>query len=180
VEQARRRRDVLAPRVRGVGASSLLASAASAVNARVSDQARRRRGERRCVFAPRFRGGSEGKAGGIGGGFLLCVITFREPRRLRGRIPLCFFYVRNPGLLFIFFHTLPPPYLYVIFIFIRTLPPPTTMGMVIFIRTLPPPTTMGMVSQETADGSTKCLSHQKKCPSFILFSCRRFKKTLAC
>jgi hypothetical protein len=32
----------------------------------------------------------------------------------------------------------------------------------IFIRTLPPPTiTMGAVSHEAADGSTKCLSHQK-------------------
>jgi hypothetical protein len=83
VEQARRRWHVLAPRVRGVGASLLLASAASAVNARASDQTRRRRGERRCVLAPRFRGGGggEGKAGGIGGGFLLCVITFREPTR---------------------------------------------------------------------------------------------------
>jgi hypothetical protein len=106
VEQVRRRQDVLAPRVRGVGASSLLASAVSAVNARASDQARRRRGERWCVLAPRFRGGGEGKAGGIGGGFLLCVITFREPTRPTTK-DFALFLLRQESWLIVYFLSYP-------------------------------------------------------------------------
>jgi hypothetical protein len=71
MEQARRRRDVLALRVRGVGGEH-------------KGERSGEKEERRTTVCPppRFRGGGEGKAGGIGGGFLLCVIIFREPTRL--------------------------------------------------------------------------------------------------
>jgi hypothetical protein len=130
--------------------SSLLASAAAAGQGRRRDWWRR--GIVRILNV---------EAGGIGGGFLLCVITFVNPRGLRRRLPLGFFYVRNPCLLFIFFRTLSPPRLYVISLLYICIWNPFLFY--IFIHTFPPPTTMGAVSYETTDESTKRLSHKKKC-----------------
>jgi hypothetical protein len=57
------------------------------------------------------------------------------------------FYIMNPFLFFIFFHTLPPPCLYIISLFYICIWNPFLFF--IFIRTLAPPTiTMHVVSQE--------------------------------
>jgi hypothetical protein len=170
VEQARRRRRVLAPRVCGVGGerkgerSGEKEERQTTVCPR-SSLLRRRRGQgRRRDW---WRRGVE--AGEIGGGFLLCVITFREPG-LRQRLPMFLFH--QESLLIVYF--LPYPSTSTFIRYFSLLHLHLESFLILYFHSHPS-TSYCDGRGFARDGRWKYQTFvaPKKCPSFILFSCRR-------